>query len=239
MRSSSPDQNIEKKILNYFQGITEYQNADDLMQRNVRTYTEHTLKILKDVFSSFSFTSGDHTLKTHIMENYYSDLCNNFNKYRDAGKEYKLAKTYPLTQDQHIEAIANLTENQDLKSFLSSKIGSQAITDLPSVLTASHEFIRVESDLQSSTPASLESIIVESDLQSSTPASPRLTTGGEDLLSQLNKSKESLKKLREELKEMKVRFSTPPSSNSPSKTFVENVQDSRVIGNSNAHVPGR
>ena len=217
MRSSNYDPNIEKEILNYFQDIPAYRNADEFMQRNVRTYTEHTLKMLKDVFSSFSFTSCDQTVKTNIMESYYSNLCNNYNKYRDAGKEYKLAKTYPLTQDQHIEAIAALTENEDVKSFLSTKIESQTMTDLSSKERPVESRPRVPS---------------------STPASPRLTTGGGDLLLQLQKSRESLEKLSVELKEMKERFSTP-SSNSPSKTFVNNVQDSRVIRNSNAHVPGR
>ncbi|MBL6622043.1 MAG: hypothetical protein ISP24_05110 [Rickettsiales bacterium] len=135
MRPSYPDQNIEQKILSYFQNIPEYQSADEWMQRNVRSYTEHALKMLKDVFSSFSFTNGDHNFKTDIMENYYSDLCNNFQRYRDAAKEYKLAKTYPLTQDQHIEAIAALTENKDLQSFLSAKIESQTPPAAPTVQT--------------------------------------------------------------------------------------------------------
>jgi len=264
MRSSYPDQNIEKKILSYFQNIPEYQSADEWMQRNVRSYTENALKMLEGFFRSFSFTNCDHTVKTDIMENYYSNLCNNFKKYRDAGKEYKLAKTYPLTQDQHIEAIAKLTTNQHVKSFLSAKIVSQTISDSPSTERpgqlspdgpssppASPQPIRVRSDLHNS-PSTVRFGQPPPDGPSSPPASHRLARGGpdgyrptkggsltrgSDLLIKLENLKNDCKTLREELEVMVQNFSRR-SSGPPSNTFSVRVENSRGNGHYRDYVPG-
>ena len=231
MRSSYPDQNIEKKILSYFQNIPEYQSADEWMQRNVRSYTENALKMLEGFFRSFSFTNCDHTVKTDIMENYYSNLCNNFKKYRDAGKEYKLAKTYPLTQDQHIEAIAKLTTNQHVKSFLSAKIVSQTISDSPSTERPG----QLSPDGPSSPPASHR--LARGGPDGYRPTKGGSLTRGSDLLIKLENLKNDCKTLREELEVMVQNFSRR-SSGPPSNTFSVRVENSRGNGHYRDYVPG-
>lgn len=247
MRHSYLDQNIEKKILSYFQNIPEYQSADEWMQLNVIRYTKHALKMLEDFFRSTSFTKDDDTVKTDIMENYYSDLCNNFKKYRDAGKEYKLAKTYPLTQDQHIEAIAALTENKDLKGFLSEKIESKTISDSPyterpekasksppggpSSSPASDRFARGGPEPSTvgfgQSPPDGPSLPPDSDrFARGGPDGLRPRNGGSDLLIKLENLKNDCKTLREELEEMGKRFSRG-SSGPSSRTFSQSVEDSR------------
>lgn len=126
MRPSDSNQNINR-ILGYFENVEEYKSASDILKTNIRFHTLFTLEDVNRFFSSS--TNVDASVKNALMESYYETLSENYDNYSNADKQ----TLYPITKEQHINAIIELIEDKDFKSFLSNKIKDQTPPAAPTV----------------------------------------------------------------------------------------------------------